>query len=793
MSQPQNPVLPQAGPSSHDQHSHDRHGHDRHGRDRHGRDRHGRDRRSRHRAPFVERMAGWSARYRKTAVFGWLALVALVFVGGQALGSKSLPSYDAGQSGQAEQTLQRLGVVAPAVEDVLIQARQPDRTFASDPAMRQAARQVTSALARLPQAATNIRSPLGDRALVSADGRSALVTFDVPGPADDQATAVAPALSVVAAVQARYPGLRIAEGGDASYGRAIGTVLDSGFRRAEATSVPITLILLLVVFGALIAAGIPLLLAATSVVTALSLLTLVSHWLPVGSSTSEVVLIIGMAVGIDYSLFYLRREREERTAGHDTREALRIAAATSGRAIVVSGLTVMIALAGLFLTGYDVFTGVALGTIAVVGVAVLGSLTVLPALLSWLGPWADRGRIPFLGRRRTAARPSRVWAALVRRVVRRPLAWGGAAAIALLALAAPAAGMRLGTPAIDLPASSPVLQTIDRISQAFPQSPSPAQVVVTGTGLTGPQMRDAIGALQAKAAAGGPIHEPITVTPVAQGRGLIIGVPLAGNGGDAASDSALLTLRNQVLPGTLGRVGGISYAVTGDTAQSYDDTAALHSATPVVVAFVVVLAFALLLVAFRSVAIPLVSIALNLLSVGAAYGLITLIFQDGRLQGLIGYTSFGGIIPWIPLFMFVLLFGLSMDYHVFILSRIRELRARGATTTEAIVGGISSSAGVVTSAAVIMVAVFSILATLPIVDTKTLGVGLAAAVLIDATVVRGILLPAALALLGERCWYLPRWLSWLPGRARWAGPAGVGPAVTGQVVPTEPAASAAAR
>jgi putative drug exporter of the RND superfamily len=779
MSQSQNPVLPQAGPPSHDQHGHDQHRRA--------------QRRSRRHAPFVERMAGWSARHRKTAVFGWLALVALVFVGGQALGTKSLPAYDAGQSGQAEQTLHRLGVVAPAVEDVLIQARQPGRTFASDPAMRHAARQVAAALARLPNAATDVRSPLAHRALVSSDGRSALVTFQVPGPADDQATAVAPALSAVAAVQARYPGLRIAEGGDASYARAINSVLDSGFRRAEATSVPITLILLLLVFGALIAAGIPLLLAATSVVTALSLLAVVSQRLPVGSSTSEVVLIIGMAVGIDYSLFYLRREREERAAGHDTREALRIAAATSGRAIMVSGLTVMIALAGLFLTGYDVFTGIALGTIAVVGVAVLGSLTVLPALLSWLGPWADRGRIPFFGRRRTAARPSRVWAALVRRVARRPVIWGGAAAIALLALAAPAAGMRLGNPAVDLPASSPVLQTIDRISRAFPQSPSPAQVVVTGTGLAGPQVRDAVAALQAKAAAGGPIHEPITVTPVAQGRGLLIGVPLAGNGGDAASDHALLTLRNQVLPATLGRVGGISYAVTGDTAQGYDDTAALHSATPVVVAFVVVLAFALLLVAFRSVAIPLVSIALNLLSVGAAYGLITLIFQDGRLQGLIGYTSFGGIIPWIPLFMFVLLFGLSMDYHVFILSRIRELRSRGATTREAIVGGISSSAGVVTSAAVIMVAVFSILATLPIVDTKTLGVGLAAAVLIDATVVRGILLPAALALLGERCWYLPRWLSWLPGRGLEAGSAAADPVAASPAIRSEPAASAPAR
>ncbi len=751
MSQPQMPVLPQPSPARHDPPRHDP----------------SRPERPRHaRAPFVERVAGWSARHRKTAVFGWLALVAIVIAVGQGMGSKSLPPYDAGQAGQAEQTLHRLGLAAPAVEDVLIQARAPGITFANDPAMRQAAREVTTALAKLPHAATDVRSPLqaSGRALVSADGRSALVTFQVPGPQDDQSTAVAPALSAVAAVAARNPGLRIAEAGDASELRAINTIVSTGFGRAEATSIPVTLVLLLVVFGALIAAGIPLLLAITSVLTALSLVTVISQWLPVLPSTQDVVLLVGMAVGVDYSLFYLRREREERAAGRDQREALRIAAATSGRAIFVSGLTVMVALAGLFLTGYNAFDTMAFGTIAVVGVAVVGSLTVLPALLSWLGPRADKGKIPFLGRRRTAARPSRAWAALARWVVRRPAVWGGVAAIALLALAAPALGMRIGAPAIDLPAGNPVLQTMDRIQHAFPQAPSPAQVVVTGAGLSGPALKDAVGALEATAARGGPIHEPITAAPIGQGRGLIIGVPLAGNGGDAASMAALLTLRDQILPATLGKVGGISYAVAGDTASTYDNNAAFHSATPVVVGFVILLAFVLLLVAFRSVTIPLISIVFNLLSVVAGYGLITLIFQDGRLQGLIGYTSFGAIVSWVPLFMFVLLFGLSMDYHVFILSRIRELRSRGASTREALVGGISSSAGVVTSAAVIMVAVFSILATLPIVDTKTLGVGLAAAVLIDATVVRGILLPAAMALLGERCWYLPRWLSWLPGR-----------------------------
>ena len=752
--------------------------------------------------PVVERIAGWSARHRKTVVLGWLVLVAAIFVVGSVLPASSVPSNDAGQSGQAEQTLQRLGFTAPPAESVLIQQRGSSTAggrFGTDPAMRQAVRQVTAALGRLPRSAAGIASPLdpGRAGLVSADGRSALVTFKVPGNVSNEDQAVVPALRAVAAIQRRHPGLVIAEAGDASTDRAASTAIGQDFRKAEVTSVPITLVLLIVVFGALIAAGIPLLLAATAVMTAISLLAIPGQWLPVGSSTSEVVLIIGMAVGIDYSLFYLRREREERAKGASTADALRIAAGTSGRAIVVSGLTVMIALAGLFLTGYAVFTGIAIGTIAVVGVAVAGSLTVLPALLSWLGRWADRGRIPVLGRRRTAARPSRLWAALVRRVVARPVVWGSVAALAMIALAVPGLGMRIGSPADGgFGGHLPVIQTLDRIDRAFPGSPSPAQVVVTGRDLAGPQVQAALGALRARASARGPVRGPVTAAPVAGGRALLIAVPLAGSGTDRVSNDALLALRDRVLPQTLGKVRGISYAVAGNTAGNYDDIAVLRSRTPLVLAVVAVLAFVLLLIAFRSVAIPLVSILLNLLSVGAAYGLITLIFQDGRLQGLLGFTSYGAIVPWIPLFMFVFLFGLSMDYHVFILSRIRELRARGAATPDAIVGGIATSAGVVTSAAVIMVAVFSILATLSLIQLKMLGVGLGAAVLIDATVVRGIMVPAALALLGERSWYLPRWLGWLPGRpsgrtaARTGRPAalpqaGAGRPAEGQAAPPD--------
>ena len=476
-----------------------------------------------------------------------------------------------------------------------------------------------------------------------------------------------------------------------------------------------------------------------------------SQWL--GMASSEIAVILGMAVGIDYSLFYLRREREERARGASTAEALRIAARTSGRAIVVSGLTVMTALAGLFLSGYDVFSGIAVGTIVVVGVAVLGSLTALPALLSWLGPWADRARIPWLGKRRTAAKPSRLWAALVRRVVRRPAVWAAVAGIGLLVLAVPALGMRIGNPPNNgFPSSLPVAGIANQIAAAFPGRPAPAQVVVTGRDLGRPEVARAVAALRARATDTGLLRLPVTASAVAGGRGLVIDVPLAGNEDNSVTHEALSVLRDDALPATLGRVDGVRYSVAGEPAANADDRSVLRARMPLVLGVAAVLAFVLLLVAFRSAGVALVSVGLNLLSAFAGFGLITWIFQDGHFEGLIGFTSYGAIVPWVPLFLFVFLFGLSMDYHVFILSRVREHRRGGASMKDSLVSGIASSAGVVTSAAVIMVAVFSILASLSVIALQMLGVGLAASVLIDATVVRGVLLPAALALLGERVW-----------------------------------------
>ena len=707
-------------------------------------------------------MAGWSARHRIIAVVGWLLLVAAAFTLGQHLGQGTVQSYSHGQAGQAERVLNRPVVQQPPAEQVLIQGKAPGQSYPSDPEIRQAVGQVVAALGALPHSVTDIQSPLTSHGLTS--GRAALVTFNVRSPGanggDGGVSEVAPALNAVAAIQARHPGLQIEEAGGASLQRALGDVTGQDFRKAEVTSIPVTLVLLLLVFGALIAAGIPLLLAGTTVIAAISLLAIPGRWLPIDSTTSSVVLLVGMAVGVDYSLFYLRRVREERTAGRTTREAIHVAARTSGRAIAISGLTVMISMAGLLLTGIDEFTGFSIGTMMVVGIAVLGSLTFLPGLLSLLGTATDRARVPFLGKRQARARESRVWHAVVAQVARRPLAWGGLTVIALLVMASPLLSVHLQEPGIhDIPASIPVVRAVDDIEQAFPGGPAPAQVVVTGSNLDGQGVQAAITALHGQVAAThGAIREPITAAyfgPQGPDQVLVISVPLAGAGTNGTSFSALDTLRNQALPATLGKVPGVTYSVGGLTAGNHDLDAQLAKTAPWVFVFVLGLAFVLLGWTFRSVWVPTVSILLSIVSVGAAFGVMTWIFQGGHLAGPLGFTPYGGIVTWLPLFMFVLLFGLSMDYHVFILSRIRELRASGVPAREAVTRGIASSAGVVTSAAAIMVAVFSIFGTLAVVEFKLFGVTMAAAVLLDATVVRGILLPAALSLLGDRAWKLP--------------------------------------
>ncbi len=738
---------------------------------------------------FTARAARWSAAHRKAAVLGWLAFVFVAYAVGSAAGMVTLKAGEGGngQSRLADQTLARQFPRERAGEEVLIES-QHGTLAAAD--YRAAVADLVARLSHTPSVAA-IKSPLatGNQGQVSKNGHAALLTFQITGDPTTAQDRVAPALAATAAVQRAHPGLFIGEFGDGSANKAISTRIAADFQKAEVTSLPVTLFILVLAFGALVAAGVPLLLGITAVAAALGLTELFSHLLHVDPSINSVILLIGLAVGIDYSLFYLRREREERAHGRTPADALQAAAATSGRAVLISGFTVMIAMTGMFLMGSQVFVSFGVGTVLVVAIALVGSLTVLPAVLSKLGDRVDRGRIPLLRRRRAEDGESRVWAAIVGRVLRRPVLWGGTAAALLVALAIPAFSLHtVNSGAEGLPRDLAVMKVYDRIQQTFPGGAGPAAVVISAPDVTKPRVTAGIAALERAAVATGLMHQPIGVDVSASGQAARVTVPLAGKGTDTVSIDALNRLRGNVIPATIGRVPGVTVRVAGWTAGSMDFNNSMKSHAPLVFAWVLGLAFLLLLVTFRSIVIPLTAIALNLLSVGAAYGVLVLIFQQGHLQSLLGFTSIGGVTAWLPLFLFVILFGLSMDYHVFILSRMREGYDDGMSNEDAVAHGIKATAGVVTSAAVVMVAVFSIFATLGMIDFKMMGVGLAAAVLIDATIVRAVLVPATMKLLGDRNWYLPSWLEWLP-RVTAEPPAGPKPSPAGSSRPRHPVRS----
>jgi uncharacterized membrane protein YdfJ with MMPL/SSD domain len=560
-----------------------------------------------------------------------------------------------------------------------------------------------------------------------------------------------------------HPGIQVEEFGEASFAKAYDDKLATDYTNAEMYSLPVTLAILFIAFAALVAAILPVILAITAVIAAGGLVALTSHLLHVDQNGMSVMTLIGIAVGVDYSLFYIRRTREERARGLGPRAAVEAAAATSGRAVVVSGAAVMIAMAGMFLSGNGIQMGMAEATIVVVAVAVLGSITVLPAVLSLLGDRIDKGRLPF--RRKARREPgSGLSGRLVATVLRRPWVSVVVATAALGALVVPALSLHTSDPGFgDLPENSmPSLQTYARIQAAFPGTSAPAKIVIKSADISAPAFTAAIDEFRRVVGTTSELSGPVTVEPDAARGVALVTVGLAGNGTDDRSVHALRTLRTDVIPRTLGQIPGVTVAVAGTTASSVDTTDHLGDAAPRVVIFVLILTFVIMLLAFRSLVISAMTLVLNLLSVGAAYGVVVLVFQYGYGDSLLGFKSNGGITSWVPLFLFVILFGLSMDYHVFVVSRIREARDRGLSTSAAIEQGIRRTAGVVTSAAVVMVAVAGVFGTLPQLSMKEAGVGLSAAVLIDATIIRVILLPAAMRLLGEANWYLPRWLGRLP-------------------------------
>lgn len=712
-----------------------------------------------------------TSRFRKTTLLLWVAFVVGCITAGAMTGMETL-SEDGGvgESGAAEAIVAKTDLADRPTEIVLVKSSSQATTDRVATALQ-------AEIAELKQV-EEIQSPLrggGNVAELRNDaGTAVLLQLTLRGSPDDAAKTALPVERLVrAAAKDAGSGVTVAQTGGGSVGNAIDEIVESDLQKAELISVPITLIILVLVFGAFVAATVPLLLGITSVAAAMGAMGVVSQVAPMADATGSLVVLIGLAVGVDYSLFYIRREREERAAGRGEHAALLAASASVGRAILVSGLTVMVALAGLLMTGVEEFTSMAAGTILVVAIAVLGSLTVLPAVLAMLGDNVDRGRIGLPGAKRRRARraatareaaaaraaaglpaePARrkrrtAWQTIASAVTGAPRAWVVVACIALLALAAPVATMKLAdSGAGSLPKGIPAIEAASEIERAFPGAPDSAELVVTGSGLGSQEARLAtLGKAAAKVTGG---ESAATVDIAKNGKVAVVSVPMPDRGASEAQDTvrdlraALPALTQDLVP------GADRTRVAGDAADSLDFADAVKDAMPLVGGFVMGLALLLLLAAFRSFRLAITVIGLNVLSVGAAFGVMTVVFQNTWAEDLLSFTSSGAIITWMPLIAFVILFGLSMDYSVLVLERIREGRLRGLSPREAATEGVSATASTVTGAALVMVAVFSIFAMLRLLEMKQLGVGMAAAILIDATIVRAIALPAAVTLLGE--------------------------------------------
>lgn len=706
-----------------------------------------------------------SRRPRRTIGL-WILLVVGCLVAGGLTGTRSLDAAESGvgDSGRAARQVQAAGLRAPATEVVLVRTGSVATTD-------RAVRVVATALERAPGVEA-VRASGGDglsaAALRTEGGRTALVTATLRGDPDDAAERAPDVTRALDAIRDRLPGVELRQTGAGSLDAAIEDVVAEDLQRAEVISLPITLVVLVVAFGALVAASVPLLLGVTAVAGAMGALGVVSQVAPTDDATGSLVVLIGLAVGVDYSLFYVRREREERRRGRGSLAALDAAAASVGRAVLVSGLTVIVALAGLLITGIPVFTSMAVGTIVVVAMALLGSLTVLPAVLSLLGDRVDRGRLPrvlrpALALRRWRTRGGRAlpvrrtaWRRVADAVTGRPVVALVTAVALLAAIAAPALDLRTSEPGIgSLPADLPAVQDQRAVERAFPGAPADALLVVRGEGL---DRKDATAGLRALGARGAQVtggRGPADVDVAGDGRTAVVAVPMPDRGSDAARD-VVRSLRADVAPTADQLAPGATALVAGAAADELDFDETMAAKLPVVVGFVLALAMVLLIAAFRSVRLAVTVVLLNLLSVAAAYGVMAAVFQYTWAEEALDFASTGTVTSWLPLMSFVILFGLSMDYSVLVLERIRESRAAGRSPREAAAEGVAATAGTVTSAAVVMVAVFAVFATLRMLEMKQMGVGLASAILLDATIVRAVALPAAVALLGEKGVRRPR-------------------------------------
>ena len=588
----------------------------------------------------------------------------------------------------------------------------------------------------------------------SSDGRSVLVSVHIRS--DSGAGPVERAVEKL-----NGDGFQVGITGFHSTGYDFGKQSQTDLEKGElAFGLPAALIVLVLVFGAVFAGLVPVLMAILSIIVALGLVALISLGFSLSVFIVNMLTGMGLALGIDYSLFVVSRYREERGHGLAKEDAIARTGGTASRAVLFSGSTFVIALLGMFIVPTSIMRSLALGAILVGIVSVAAALTLLPALLSLVGDRVNSWRVPYLGRNlgRADTTEGRFWKRIVEAVLRRPALSLALSVGAMLALAAPIFGLHIGANGVStLPSSLPSKRGYVLLQRAFPvQNPEPARIVVVGGDPTAVH-RDLV-RLDRRLASEGSFGAGTIQT--SKGVALLTS-PVRGDPVGGAAISAVRDLRSNVIPSIFDGSGAKVY-VGGVTAENVDYFDAVTNPTPYVLLFVLGLSFILLTVAFRSIIVALVSVLLNLLSVGAAYGLLTLVFLDGHGAGLFGFQHTHVIDAWVPLFLFSVLFGLSMDYQVFLMSRIKERYDASGSTRDAVVGGVASTARIITGAAVIIVVVFAGFAAGKLVMFQQMGFGVAIALLLDATVIRSVVLPASLTLLDRRSWYLPRWLEWLP-------------------------------
>ena len=602
--------------------------------------------------------------------------------------------------------------------------------------------------------------------LISTDRHAALAFFDMAS-APDNATADAAALETAARNAASSSGFEVLVTGEASINGDFGTTAESDLRTGEIFGVGIALVILVLVFGALVTAVVPLILALGSILLAMGITAIVGQFMDLSFFITNRITMIGLAMGIDYSLFVVSRYREERAAGHDKVEAVGRAGSTASRSVLFSAVAVILALGGLFLVPSTLFHSMAMGAIIAVFTALLAALTLLPALLGALGDRVNALRVPFL-RKATggAGRPGGFWDRLSNGVMRRPIVSLVAAAGVLAIIAGLYFSIDLGSAGVDtLPASMASRQGFEVMQSDFPgASLEPVEVTIASDS-TSPAVAQGIENLRAMLAKDPTFAGPGATRTNAAGDLTVLSLVVVGQPNGEAAQTSVRTLRADYLPAAFAGTGllvGGDVLTTGQTSFVIDYLDTINEATPWVFLFVLGLSFVLLMVVFRSLIVPLKAIIMNLLSVGAAYGLMVAVFQKGWGADILGLQKVDFVEAWVPLFLFAVLFGTSMDYHVFLLSRIRERFDQTGNNRESVAFGLRRTGGIITGAALIMVAVFGGFAAGDLVMFQQLGFGLAVAVFLDATIVRSVLVPAAMRLLGNANWWFPRWLNWLP-------------------------------